>query len=123
MVTNRCGAERISGVVPLSVLTGFFRSAGRVRRAALLARVAVLIRRAAVGARAFDEAIGEEHAFLRVEELRDLALRRRAPPSVSAAQISRAELAVLVGVRAAVVVELDLKTAQSRAGARRSSRR
>ena len=45
--TNRCVAERSSGVAPESVLTGSIRSAGAVGAAALLAVVAVLVRRLA----------------------------------------------------------------------------
>src|SRR6266581_4256976 len=43
---------------------------GRIDGAAILAGVSVLILRAAVRALALDVAVGEEHAFHRIEELR-----------------------------------------------------
>jgi hypothetical protein len=46
---------------------------GRIDRAADLAVVAVLVLGAALGALALDEAVGQEHALLGVEELLDRA--------------------------------------------------
>ena len=78
----------------------------RVGGVALLAGVAVLVSRLAARAGAADEAVGEEHPCLRIEELLDVTaddetLVTQAPPDFAA------EAPVGIAVGAAVMVELD----------------
>jgi hypothetical protein len=61
---------------------------GAVGGIALVAGVAVLVRRVAVGAGAFDEAVGEEAAGLGIEELGDLLMVDDPGAAVSACQNS-----------------------------------
>ncbi len=82
-----------------------------VGRTALLAVVAVLIFGAALRARAFDEAVGEEHAFLGVEILGHRA-RRYVPRIVQARVDQLGELTVLIRMRRIEVVEVDQKVGE-----------
>ena len=84
---------------------------GRVRRAALLAIVAVLILGLTLRARPFDKAIRQERARLRIVELRhgllgDVpALAERGPDLMT-------EFAVRLAIGAAVVIELDIESGE-----------
>ena len=78
----------------------------RVRRAAALARVAVLIRRAAVRARALDVAVRQEHLPLLVVRLLDRLARDEAAGREPPIELGR-ELLVLGRVRRQVVVDAD----------------
>ena len=79
--TGGC-AVRISGFAPESVLRGLIRSVG-CRCAALLAAVAVLIRRVTLRACPFDEPVGEKRLDFRIVKLRHFASRRSARPSAA----------------------------------------
>ena len=68
-----------TGVAPVSVEYGFFEIGRRIERAALLARVAVLVLRAAHRAFALDVAVGQEHLLHRVVELLDRPRVDRGP--------------------------------------------
>ena len=80
--------------------------------AALVAAVAVLVGRLAVGAGALDEAVGQERAGHGVVELRRPPSRSTRPAWRRAAQISSQSCAVLGAVGAAVVVELDVEAGE-----------
>ena len=99
---RRAAARRADGIPKLL---------GRVRRAAAVAAVAVLPGRAALGARALHEAVGQEHAALLAVEL------RRGPPGHRARPLHRREyrlgkLPVLRRVRRVVVVEAYLEVGE-----------
>ena len=81
---------------------------GRVDRAALLARVAVLVRRPALGAGALDEAVCEEHALGGVVELLDLLGVDQARVAQAAVDLL-GELGVFRAVGAVPVVERNVK--------------
>ncbi len=81
---------------------------GRVDRAAVLARVAVLVGRAAVRALALDVAVGEEHPLHRVVELLDRA-RVHEPGLLEPAVDVLRELDVLRRVGGVPVVERDVE--------------
>ena len=76
--------------------------------AALVATVAVLVRRVALGTGALDEAVGQEGAGRRVVKLRDFLFAHQGAAAEGRPDLA-AILAVLLAVRAAVVVELDLE--------------
>ena len=95
---------------------------GGVNRTAHLAVVAVLVFGVALGALAFDEAVGQKHVLLRVKELFDRAhLDQRATigrRNVAQVTVNLAgQLVVFWRVGAVPVVELDVKTVQIRLAA------
>ena len=81
-------------------------------RAALVAIVAVLIRRFALGTRALDEPVGQKRAGHRVVKLRRHRFSSTRPALRSAAQISPHSSRFSGAVRAAVVVELDVEAGE-----------
>ena len=92
---------------------------GGVDCATHLAVVAVLILGVALGALAFDEAVGQEHVLLRVKELLDGAHfdQRAAVGSADIAQVAinlAGQLVVFGGVGAVPVVKGDVKAIQIR---------
>ena len=80
-------------------------------RGALVATVAVLIRRLALRTGPLDEAVGEERARRRVVELGHFLLADQAVAAQGGPNLL-AILAVLLAVRAAVVVEVDLEAGE-----------
>ena len=83
-----------------------FQLERRVGRAADFARIAVLIRRAAIRARAFDVAIRQEHLPLLVVRLLDCLARDETAGREPPVKLRR-ELLVLGRVRRQVVVDAD----------------
>ena len=83
----------------------------RVGGAALLTGVAILVGRSAARAGAADEAVGEEHPRLRIEELLDIAADDE-PLVAQALPDLAAQAPVGVAVGAAVVVELDTEAGE-----------
>jgi hypothetical protein len=79
---------------------------GRVGRTAVLAVVAVLVRRAALRALALDVAVGQEHLAHRIVQLLDRALCDRAAGAQAAVDELR-QHAVLFRMRGVVEVEID----------------
>src|SRR6478609_1676297 len=78
---------------------------------AMVARITVLVGSAALGARALDEAIGQKYARFGVEELRNLAFGDVVVLAQGAPDLG-AILAIALGVRAAIVIERDLKAGE-----------
>ena len=78
---------------------------------ALVAAVAILVRRFALGAGSFHEPVRQEGAGLGVVELRHLALADQAGGAQRFPEHA-AQLAVGRAVRAAVVIELDVKAGE-----------
>ena len=94
---------------------------GRVHAAALFARVAVLIGRAALGARALDEAVGQEHADLFVVELLDVGRVNQARGLQAPVDVLR-ELGVFRAFGAVPVVKVNVEVVQILAAAGRDLR-
>ena len=84
---------------------------GCVDRAARLAGVAVLVLRAALRALALDEAVGQEHALLGVEELLDRADLDQAVVAQAAVDVLR-EFVVFDAVGRVPVVERDVEAVE-----------
>jgi len=90
---------------------GGFQFGGRVHRTAAFARVAVLVLGAALGAFALDEAVGQEHALVGVEELLDGLGADQAVGLEVTVDLLR-QFVVFRGVGAVPVVKLDMKAVQ-----------
>ncbi len=90
---------------------GIFQRGRGIHRAAVLASIAVLVARAAVGALALDVAVGEEHALHRVVELLDRLRVDQAGRLELAKHVLR-ELRVLGRMRGMPVVERDMKAVE-----------
>ena len=102
---------RSSGVTPLRAEYGFFEFRRGIDRAAVLAVVAVLVLGAALGAFALDEAVGQEHVLLGVEELLD-GLGRDQSGGLQVAVDGLGQFVVFRTVGGVPVVEADVEPVQ-----------
>lgn len=100
---DRCcareGADRIDQI------------AGRVRCAALAAVVSILVGGLADRTSTFDETVGQEGTGLRIEQLLDIGLAYQAF-GLEFCPYLAAQLIILIGVRRAVVIELDTEAGE-----------